>query len=247
MGKYDDAKALAQKRKALEARGWVCTFDWMTFEKHDMKPETLGKCAQKDLEGVMAAEWCIAVMDDPAYAYRGTFTELGAAFALGKNVIILTPKDDGVVGGFACKTNIFYHYGLDKSNVHYVHTWDEALAIFDGAASPAKRVKKEKKEKQVAVNLLFKNEAGVVGEVMHCPTAAYAIDYIVEQLEENIAQEEFSVAATETNGKSSTWDQHTIHEFLCNLDLEVKCPGTLDQAVELYASYFLGSVEYDYE
>jgi hypothetical protein len=44
-----------------------------------------------DIDGVRDADIVLAVMDDHSYPYQGTWTEVGAAVALNKRVIIVSP------------------------------------------------------------------------------------------------------------------------------------------------------------
>lgn len=47
--------------------------------------------AQLDARGVESCNTFVAFIDDPHYAYRGTFFELGMAIGLGKRVFVVTP------------------------------------------------------------------------------------------------------------------------------------------------------------
>ncbi len=84
------------------------THYWPDNEDGDRSPQFLGKCAHDDIEGVRNADIVVVLMDDPEYAYRGSFTEIGAALALNKPVFVVCPHDEAY-----CKTNCFFwHPGI---------------------------------------------------------------------------------------------------------------------------------------
>ena len=137
-GKFNDKSKLATYRDELLSLGHTITFDWISFEQNKHRPPNqLCINSSLDINGVVNAHVVIVVMDDPIYAYRGTFTELGAAFALNKHVIIMTPNVKKLVQEpnkehklvFACQTNVFYFYGLNKEYIHYVDAWKEVTEV----------------------------------------------------------------------------------------------------------------------
>ena len=103
---------------------------WVERENGANSPDDLADDALHDIDEVTEAEVVLAVMDDPKYAYRGTFTEIGCALGQKKPVMILCPgtsekKDDGSYSySHYCQTNVFYHHKLVK----HVSTVEEAVA-----------------------------------------------------------------------------------------------------------------------
>lgn len=113
---------MEERAQELEALGVSIAERWWdgshegTSDAHD---------ALMDIAGVEAADVFVALMDDPAYAYRGTFTELGAALALHKTIVVFTPPDNALAK-FYCRTNTFFHH----PRIHHVETWEDVLKCF---------------------------------------------------------------------------------------------------------------------
>ena len=121
-GKYAHRKLLGLKRDELIKLGNEVTHDWMSYELPKRTHKTMGMYAHNDIRGVTNADVVIFVMDDDSYAYRGTFTELGAALALRKPIIMYTPE-----GTQYCKTNVFWHH----PSIHHHQTWKGVLKEVD--------------------------------------------------------------------------------------------------------------------
>ena len=114
-GKYDNKPTIKKIIIQLQSLGHTITHDWtMTDVKtelqnnkdHDVYP----KYAINDVIGVTQARLLIAIMDDPEYAYRGTFTEIGVALgqrAKDKHmgIWIFCPHHNAVA-----RTNPFFHH-----------------------------------------------------------------------------------------------------------------------------------------
>lgn len=105
-GKFNDLKLPQYINEIRNMDNVILTYDWT---------QNLGinqsDAAKNDINGVLNADVLIAVMEDPNYEYRGTFTELGCALGLDKTVIIVS----GVKGvqdssniTTKCSTNCFY-------------------------------------------------------------------------------------------------------------------------------------------
>ena len=77
-GKYADREQIHQKIQHLRSLNYEITHDWTQIEESDRSPEAMREYAQFDINGALEADVHIVEMTDPAYAYRGTFTELGA-------------------------------------------------------------------------------------------------------------------------------------------------------------------------
>jgi len=89
---------------------------WFDVEETD---ETHAQSATADMDAVRSAELVVAVIDDPDYAYRGTWTEVGAAVALNKRVVIIGPRTT------ASARNVFWHHPAIthvESTAVFVHT-----------------------------------------------------------------------------------------------------------------------------
>lgn len=120
-GKYADRDgSMGARRDQLVDMGFRVTHDWMTHELPGPRtPEVLGDYASHDIQGVQDADVVVVAMDDPAYAYRGTFTELGAAIALGKPILLYACPGPAV-----WKTNVFFHH----PRVYKFNTWSKVIA-----------------------------------------------------------------------------------------------------------------------
>ena len=101
------------------------TFKWPQHEHMDM-----AAAAARELRGVAQCHTFVAVMTDAEYAYRGTFTELGAALALGKRVAIVGSAKN------KCATNCFWWH----PDVRHFATMQEVEAAWFSAAAPAEKM-----------------------------------------------------------------------------------------------------------
>jgi hypothetical protein len=111
-GKYTDP-FISECMEIIKSKGHEITHDWV---------KKLGSlpcdAAINDIIGVKRCDILIAIMDDPDYAYRGTFTEIGAALALEKRIIIVNPNDRSY-----CKENCFYEHPI----IEHVKTFKDAI------------------------------------------------------------------------------------------------------------------------
>jgi nucleoside 2-deoxyribosyltransferase len=89
-----------------------CEITWDWTKALDLPAD---QAAQHDLEGVSQCNLFVAVMDLPEYEYRGTFTELGAALALNKPVVIVrsTVPNHASTNCFFSHPNVFYAESFD--------------------------------------------------------------------------------------------------------------------------------------
>lgn len=111
------------------------TMDWTQFEginTHDT-PEQCRETSKRDVDGVMNADVFVAVFQDPNYAYRGTFTELGIALGSKKKIYILDliKEEDSKV-----KQNVFFY----DEQITHVRSVDELKAIFDTLYSKKRQI-----------------------------------------------------------------------------------------------------------
>lgn len=107
-GKYGDRELLKEKIQEIKNLGYTPTWGWMEAETHSHEAGIMGYFAKKDIDGVVDADFLIVVMDDRDYAYRGTFTEIGAALALKKPVFLYCPHDRT----YAHTNCFFFHPGI---------------------------------------------------------------------------------------------------------------------------------------
>lgn len=111
----------------LRAARYQVISGWIERENGLNMPDNLEHDAQLDIEEVTRADVFIAIMDDPEYAYRGTFTELGCAIALKKQIIIMCPGTAqpifcDPVGSELYQTAARYEYSHQcMTNVFYWH------------------------------------------------------------------------------------------------------------------------------
>jgi len=97
---------LAKARAAMErlhCAGHTITHDWTRpVELHEAEPgndETLAACGRADIEGVIAAEVVVVLINSPHGPGTGAAVEMGAAFATGRSVILV--ETHGPVGAWA--------------------------------------------------------------------------------------------------------------------------------------------------
>ena len=134
-GKWADREKIGNIIKQLQQHGFIVTHNWTRVETKDLlknltektdtkehdvdedghsgfTAEYMAACAKNDIEGVVEADALLVIMDQPDYPYRGTWTEIGAALALKKPVIIVMPNED--INQNA--SNVFFRHEL----VHHV-------------------------------------------------------------------------------------------------------------------------------
>lgn len=125
-GKWSEKEKITSLIKSLTDLGHTCTHDWTKNEAEVRDDPALGEFARLDINGVKEADYYIAFINDHEYQYRGTFTELGAALGLEKNVFIveeLPPRPDEGERRHPCQRTCFYFH---PSIVH-IKGWDNLL------------------------------------------------------------------------------------------------------------------------
>ena len=110
-GRWDQRHEIQKRMEELRRAGYEITHDWTVYRGAAYMK------AEADLEGIKAADVLISLMDDPKYAYRGTFTEMGAALALGKPIFVVSPPDQDDA---YYMSNCFYHH----PNLRHFPTWE---------------------------------------------------------------------------------------------------------------------------
>lgn len=104
-GKWDDKPTARRVMREIRSGGHIVTHDWTTYEvMYTDEEERMSVCAAKDIEGVRDCNILVAIMIDFDYAYRGTYTEIGAAIALRKKVYIIGPSTT------TAANNCFWHH-----------------------------------------------------------------------------------------------------------------------------------------
>jgi nucleoside 2-deoxyribosyltransferase len=121
-GKWTDKDTIKKYMLELESMGHTITHDWTTFEfeTKNTKPQM----AFADIEGVKKADMVVILMTDPEYAYRGSFTELGAALALNKKIYLVSDAENARAN---YKTNVFFHHPL----INHIESWSEFILNID--------------------------------------------------------------------------------------------------------------------
>lgn len=124
---------IATINQAVEGKGFNVVSTWSSIETGPNTPQADGLDALRDTNQVAEADILLAIMNDPKYAYRGTWTEIGTAIALKKLVII-------VCNGLGLEVEIApgeYNYPYySMTNVFFWHphiirvkTFDEAIDV----------------------------------------------------------------------------------------------------------------------
>lgn len=128
-GKFDDRDEIHKKINAFREDGYKITHDWTQVEGLGDSSSSDNQSpyhAHVDLEGVKNANMVVMIMDDFKYAYRGSFTELGAALALHKRVLLYNPhhaEKDPKKQSYSM-SNVFYWHPYI---IHFTE-WDKLVA-----------------------------------------------------------------------------------------------------------------------
>jgi hypothetical protein len=107
--------------------GVTITHNW-TLER-DRAPEKAAVC---DLEGVRRCQLLVAVMDMPLHEYRGTFTELGAAMALQRPVLVVSEPEHRQHAATNC---FFWH-----PQVFHVTSFEKAVQVVRAVLNPGRKL-----------------------------------------------------------------------------------------------------------
>ncbi len=128
-GKFTDAARIRWYMDRIEELGHTITEDWTPNYKKTVAPDFavsnsyMSNCALKDMIGVKTADVLLAIMDDPSYEYKGTWTEIGMAIGAGKNVAIFHPM---AYGESEQTKNVFFHL----HRVKRYRNWKDVVAAF---------------------------------------------------------------------------------------------------------------------
>lgn len=110
-GQFSKREQLHEIMIQFRERGHFISYDWTHHVSQDQNKtaEQFGQEALVDFQGVEKADVVVAFMDDIKYAYRGTFSELGAAIVLKKRIFVVTPKELQNKGSFFWNTATYHH------------------------------------------------------------------------------------------------------------------------------------------
>jgi len=117
-GKFSEKELIRKYMDEAIKLGHTITHDWTSFENEGDDIERMKRSAEKDIQAVRDCDCIIAILTDPKYAYRGSFSEIGGSLALNKKVIIVNSDKTAY-----CTTNVFYHHPI----IIHVDSWDEAI------------------------------------------------------------------------------------------------------------------------
>ena len=98
----------------LTRRGWRCTYNW-TDDINDPKAD-LVKCAVSDIDGVGNADVVIALAPETLKS-RGVHVEIGAALALGTQVLMVIGEGVDLDDGYRAHLPFYEHPHVSKLRV----------------------------------------------------------------------------------------------------------------------------------
>lgn len=127
-GGFHQLQAIDYIKDQITTQGYKVNSNWTKREVIDQTPENKEYFADCDVNELLQSDYIIAIMTDPKYAYRGTFTEIGLGIGSNKNIIIVCDgnvrREKGeIIYSHYCMTNVFYWH---KSIIH-VSNITEAL------------------------------------------------------------------------------------------------------------------------
>lgn len=125
-GCYKDVRMARYMQQLRALPGLRITHDWTACR--DLPPD---EAARLDLEGVRACQLLLVVMDLQSYDYRGTFTELGAALALEKPVLLVRGAPDQYAA-----TNCFFSH----PRVFHLASFAKAEQVLRAVLNPRRKL-----------------------------------------------------------------------------------------------------------
>jgi len=123
-GKWNDKDKIGSIMDDYEKKGFIITHRWNEYEADPNNK--LGDMAAKDINAIQESDIVLVIMDDSVYEYRGTFTEMGAAIALKKDLIVYCPNEKAF-----CKTNCFFHHPHIQHCKTMKHANDIMMELFN--------------------------------------------------------------------------------------------------------------------
>jgi nucleoside 2-deoxyribosyltransferase len=130
-GGWKYREEIAQYAKRLEDHGHYVVSTWAGREQGIRTPQAFEQHALADIDEVSNADVLVAVMTDPEYAYRGTFSEIGCALGLNKDIIIVCPNTGKQISDtkwefdYHCQTNVFYWHPAIFHTKNLVETLEQ--------------------------------------------------------------------------------------------------------------------------
>jgi nucleoside 2-deoxyribosyltransferase len=117
--------------------GVAVPYNWTRYIKQEegVEKRMPADSAIFDITGVEQCDMLVVVMDMHDYAYRGTFTELGAALALEKPILMMIDKGDGANNNTEpqhASSNCFFHHPA----ILHVHHLDQIKRVINALAQP---------------------------------------------------------------------------------------------------------------
>jgi len=125
-GAWIHAEKLSEYAKDLKKMGYIVEHEWYE-EAKSVDVWTVPQLAQSAEETREALVECcdlhVVIMDDPDYAYRGTFFEMGISTGLGTDVYLFNPHHkDGEVTSYATNQSFYW-----SKQVEHFTSWKDLL------------------------------------------------------------------------------------------------------------------------
>lgn len=119
ISKFATKDIIKEKIKEVQNIGFCVTHNW-TKEENYSKPKSTQ--VEQDINGVVKADFVIAIIDNPNYHYRGSFAEIGCALGLDKPVYLVTNNlEDGSAS----------HCFLFHRNIIRFQTWEGLIKFLN--------------------------------------------------------------------------------------------------------------------
>jgi len=148
-GSIVEREELQSKMDILKNLGYTVTSRWPKFEKELNNLDDYAISSAFDIYGVECAHVVIAIMQNPTYAYRGTFTEIGCALSNinASRIIIINngtcvPNEDLKSSpkfkfSHTCMESVFFWHPY----IEHVSSFDDAIKLLNGeqVTSPFKK------------------------------------------------------------------------------------------------------------
>lgn len=142
-GAWIHRRDLNKQMIKLKDLGFIITSNWPSFENKLNNPDDYAECSKFDIDGVVTADTILAIMTDPKYPYRGTYTEIGCAIGSGRRIIVVcdgicSHKQNNDDEDDNNKFNLtFSHYCMENvffwdPRIEHVSTFEDAIKLLRG-------------------------------------------------------------------------------------------------------------------
>jgi hypothetical protein len=132
-GAWIHRELMGERIDQIRQMGYKITHDWTRVEKaSNPTPKDQSLYATFDIDGVKNSDIAVAVMDDPDYAYRGSFTEIGCALGIGKPLHIVWPYSLESCDRYVQSNVFFWH-----PDITYHKSWAEFIEYLVKEYPPA--------------------------------------------------------------------------------------------------------------